>query len=460
MRRRLATALAQRGAILGVQIGLWLAGLLLLGCRLTDLDTTALLHLALIAGLALIAAATGSLVAQRRTPTVDQCLPLLDASSRAGGVMMVRHLPGAAAWQTPQALQPEVGYRPRRALALAAAALLFALPVALLPQRYFKPPTLPVREGVAAMTEKLQERVALAEAEELLPEPLLAAITNQLAQLTTSGDAVDPARTLEALDHIDSELSRQSAGLAEALQNEQITLQASLALTEQLSAALNSGLLSESQATAAMEAVAQFLAGATLPAGLASNLLTLTTSELTADAATLEQLARLMRSAGLDQEARLLRLSELKLIDPSSLCQQGGSCTNSANCDAALAALMNSETANEALALLCSLPGMGGVSRGPGAAPITWTTPSSREGVAFHDATLDPTHLPDYDKSRLEGLSATAPEVSDRPESTTPGALTTTATAGSSVTEPILLPRHRETVKRFFTPATSPQENP
>ena len=67
------------------------------------------------------------------------------------------------------------------------------------------------------------------------------------------------------------------------------------------------------------------------------------------------------------------------------------------------------------LAALCNTPGSGVISRGRGDAPLTWTDPSSREGAAFKDEALNPSHLPAADQARMEGLSAAAPEVADTP---------------------------------------------
>ena len=331
--------------------------------------------------------------------------------------------------------------------------MLFGLTTLLLPARFFAGTPRPATQGLGALVGELAERVSQAESENLLPEPLVAALSNQLKRIEAGGDAADPARTLEALDHIEEELSKSADAQAEKLAAEQTALQAALALAEQMASSLDAAPPTDAQANAAAEAFSQLLAQAPLAPALASNLLAVVAGTNGLTTASLEQLAAQLREAGMCREAQLKRLGELRLVDASA-CRGGGSCTNAQACAAALTQMIEGSghdaEAAACLAALCNTPGAGGLSRGRGDAPLTWTDPASREGAAFKDEALNPAHLPAADQARLEGLSATAPEVADTPAPATTGALNASAPASGGAPQAPILPRHRETVTRFF----------
>ncbi len=455
-RSRVRHVLAGRGALAGSVAGAWVAGLVLLVARLAGIHGSTAERLLVIPGLAALAAGVAALCAIRRTPPAAATLAALDAANAAGGLVLCSGADGASAWSVPVNRLPDVVWqRPRGATVALVLALLFCLPAALLPARFFAGASPSATQGLESLVGQLADRVAQAESEALLPEPLIAALSNQLARIAESGDAADPARTLEALDHIEEELSKSAAEQAEALAAEQTALQAMLALAEQMAARFETAPPSDSQAQATAEALAQLLAQASLAPALSSNLLaTVAGGTNSLLSATLQQLAAQLREAGLGSEAQLKRLAELKLVDASA-CRGSGSCTNAQACAVALAQLLGGNgpeaEAAASLAALCGVPGSGSISRGRGDAPLTWIDPSSREGVAFKDDALKPSRLPDADPARLEGISAAAPEIADTPALVTPGALVEVGgpPSGGAPQAPIL-PRHREAVTRFF----------
>ena len=279
-------------------------------------------------------------------------------------------------------------------------------------------------------------------------------MSNELARLERTGDASDPARVLEALDHIAEELRRTAEEKAGALADERADLQAAQALAEMLAESLEQGrgATPASPFGKAGEALAQFLAGARLSPPLMSNLLSLASSPggLTPDALR-ELYERLKRADALSAE-QLAKLSAMRLVDASAC--RGGSCTNGAACGEALARLLSEDgpasDAAQALVAMCSQPGSGGVSRGRGDAMLTWTDPSTRENASFKEQAVAPGRLPGLDQSRLQGLSAASPEVPAAAAGTSPGALATEGAANGSTAQAVILPRHREAVKRFF----------
>jgi hypothetical protein len=450
-RFRLGLLLAGRGALAGAVAGAWGAGLLLLAGRLAGDHGSSAARLLFLLGIIGLSALIAAALATRRAPAASACLAALDAASVAGGLVMCNSMNGAEAWPTAVSRLPAVGWHGRRAAGSLTLALLFCLPTALLPERFFTGLVPAPSPTVESLVEQVAARVAQAETEALLPEPVIAALSNQLARIGESGDAADPARTLEALDHIAEELSRSSAAQAEALADEQAALQAAMALAEYAGSCFDE-FAGSGAASAAARALAEYFKQAPLPAALSSNLLAACTGANGLNAASLARLASLLREAGASNEARLMRLSELKLVDASAC--RGGSCTNGQACAAALARLLeeNDPAADAAacLAALCGMPGAGGVSRGRGDAPLTWTDPTTREAVAFKEETLTPASLPAADQTRLEGVSAAAPDVPGHAAATTAGALGETAPPQGSAPQAPILPRHRETVARFF----------
>lgn len=453
-RNRIRRILAGRGALAGGLAGAWATGLILLAARLAGIHGSTAERLLFIPVLAAPAALAAAALATRRTPSPEATLAALDAASAAGGLVMCSGADGASAWPAAVTRLPAIAWNGSRAARGLALALCFCLTTILLPARFFAGSSPSIKQDLDSLAGQLAERVAQAESEALLPEPLVAALSNQLARIAESGDAADPARTLEALDHIEEELSKSAAEQAEALTAEQAALQATLALAEQMASRFDAAPPTGTQAAAAAEALSQLLAQAPFAPALASNLLATVAGTNGLSAATLQQLAGRLREAGAFGEAQLRRLGELRLVDAEA-CRGSGSCTNAQACAAALAQLIEGRgpdaEAAACLAALCNTPGAGGPSRGRGDAPLTWTDPSSREGAAFKDETLNPAHMPTADQARLEGLSATAPEVADTPAPATSGALPDTAApASGGAPQAPILPRHRETVTRFF----------
>ncbi len=451
-RRRLQRVLAGRGLAVGAGMGAWGIGLALLAARFVDWPVTIVQRLLWMLGVIVLSALSLAVATLRRTPSVACCLAAVDAAGAAGGLVMCLDLPGAQAWNARATCLPRVDWRGRRVLGNLALALLFCLPTVFLPRRFFIGPASEAVPKLEPLVERVADRVEQAQDGQLLPEPVLAAFSNHLARLGERGDAVDPARTLEALDHIEDELSRTLAAQAEALAGEQAALQASLALMEGLSDRLDEFSEAGMPSDEVVRALAEFFEHSALPASLSSNLLAACRGVPSLTPAELERLTGMLREAGAWNEARLLRLGELGRIEGSAC--RGASCTNAAACAAALARLLEGDDpAAEAAVRLASLsgrPGAGGITRGRGDAPLTWTDPSSRETVAFREETLTSSRPPPFDRARLEGLSAAAPDVSERPAVTRAGALGEAGEARGGSSRAPILPRHRQTVARFF----------
>jgi len=97
----------------------------------------------------------------------------------------------------------------------------------------------------------------------------------------------------------------------------------------------------------------------------------------------------------------------------------------------------------------CSL-GQGGICRGPGHAPMTWTSKSSEEGVSFEEEMLPPPQISSMEKSQLIGISFSDPAENGQMSPEEQGELGMATPAGGSAHRYPILPMHKKAVSRYF----------
>ena len=466
LRAAIRGALMRDAGVRGLAAGAIAVGVIALGVRFLHPETPPRLVAAAMAALTLVAGGVAALVGSRRAPSIATCLASLDASSRAGGLFLVRDAEGAERWAPPARRMPEVVWRARGALGAFALATAFAIVVAALSASVFARRPNGDRLSLDSLVARELENAARLEEAGLLPEQTATALTNELARLEETGDAADPARVLEALDHIAQDLKRTAGEEAAAAAAELAALQSAAALAERFGEALAAGDLSETAQTAASQAFADALASLPLSKPLADDLLALAdTPAGTLSPEALEQLAEMMRQAGALRADQLAALGEMTILDPAQLkaCRSGGGsggCTNAAACAAALDAMLDEGgacgEAAETLLAAVQAPGRGGVSRGRGDAALTWTDPATQENTAFKTERLAPGGLPDLEQSQLQGVSFSAPETADAAAPVASGALASDGVATGVAAPAAVLPRHREAVKQYFNEGTRP----
>jgi len=144
----------------------------------------------------------------------------------------------------------------------------------------------------------------------------------------------------------------------------------------------------------------------------------------------------------------MAKMCRARLVDPSLLKECEGCFLDA---DADLAAFLGDSDCKGTNALFfCNRPGRGGVNRGRGDAPITWTDGTSESDVRFREENLSPAALADLRESRLVGMNKTAPAVTDRDVVVAGSALSgTRAGSGTAHRQPIL-PKHRGAVAQYF----------
>ena len=167
----------------------------------------------------------------------------------------------------------------------------------------------------------------------------------------------------------------------------------------------------------------------------------------------LERLAQCAGSCSGASAANLESLIAKGLANPSSAAKSGA---QAAEARAALAKyLKQCEGSGEcsgdslmALLVKCKTPGSGGVSRGPGAAALSWVTEAELDGARFTgesvEGQVDPT-----DSITLATLPR-APGPDDEGTASAGGALQDLGPASASGRSAVVLPRHRDVVRRYF----------
>jgi len=92
--------------------------------------------------------------------------------------------------------------------------------------------------------------------------------------------------------------------------------------------------------------------------------------------------------------------------------------------------------------------GQGGVSRGPGHAPLDFNGETAENAERFAEHALPPGAL-DLERSQLLGVGAGAPQESPSAEASSK--VSTQLSAGEASWKRRLAPQHREAVRTFFS---------
>lgn len=447
--RKLAVLLIARRTIAWSTVWFFTWGVVVLACRIFGVLTLTQLLFGLL-GVVPIALAA-ALVEYRRRPGRVQVRAAYDGCNHCGGIVMAETEAAAemGAWHNvlPQAAVPELRWRSGRAFGLLSASAVFVTVALCLPERLAAlTGTQPLQIG--KLVGELEAEVQLLKEENIIEPKKAEQVQDQLDRIRKEASAVDPARTWEALDHLkeaNSDLARQAA-------EEALTKTARLTEAETLAQAMkmaaDSGM-GEDTATRAAKDLAAMVAAAKIDEGLLNGKIP---AELLAqlDGMNSEDLEKLLNSLQFNKNnfgRTLTNLANLKMIDLKNLaeCKNAGQCLN----PGALAGfLCNSTNACDSFAALAASYCRGGVDRGRGDAPMTWKEASSDEGAKFKEEALPPSaRLSD---SQFVGVSRTAPELSGEDVAIEHGALASAQSSGGSAHSQVILPRHKQTVQRFF----------
>ncbi|HEX4129821.1 MAG TPA: hypothetical protein VHZ24_07245 [Pirellulales bacterium] len=413
-----------------------------------------------------VAAVAGVMVGARRRPSTAAVRAMLDAHWNCGGLLMAAGDLGSSAWPipVPDAPQPRIRWQGHRQIAMLLCCAVFVLASFLVPIELFDDAG-SRRLLVGAEIEKLAEKVDLLKEEQILPPERAKSLEAALEQLEHDASGDDPAKTWEAMDHLEQAIANATADAAEdAARNAERAARA-----EELASALDQAQdemaareLGEAMKTLADDvqqaAEEDHLLAGELPEALKEQL---RTGAL--DARQLAELARTLGKCKACDLAKLDKLAASKLIDGARLAELRKQLkTDPEALKKMLCECQNASEVGHCIAG-CKKPGRGGINRGRGDAEMTWNDGANRDDVAFQEKVLPPGAAL-LQESRLQGISIADP-TAEHPSDTSGGGSLDPSTAGrGSARTQVILPEHRKIIGRYFTrePAgkTAPAANP
>jgi len=445
--RRLALLLAFRQSLTFVTVWCFLWGAVALVLRAASVTTRRQLLWGAI-GIA-IAAIAAAVVSRRRLPSRDSVRALLDSRNDCGGLLMAGADADLGVWRTPEITSPRLRWRKARAFGLLAASSAFVLISLLAPVR-FAATGVARPMDVSREVENLSAQIEALKEAQVIEEAKAEALEQKLDQLGQEASGEDPAKTWEALDHLNDAVEKAAKEAAEAADARRERLARAEALAEGLMA--GGDQLDSKTMTEAMRTLGEMTRKAVKEnESLAGDLSPETLEAIKSGSLKAEHLKDLSKALSQSKSAlnqKLSKLSKSGMINSNAL--KGGAQANRRD-NSGLARFLkeNAEKMSVDEATLQWCAGKGGVDRGRGDAAMTWTDGSSEKDARFKEKVLPPSSVAGLNDSQLVGLSASAP-TADTSGVAAHGALNSAASGGGSAYTQTILPRHRGAVRRYF----------
>jgi hypothetical protein len=450
--RRLALLLTAKQSLTFITIWFFAWGSVALVVRaVSATPRTRLLWGAAGIAVAVIAAAV---LSKRRLPSRDSVRALLDDRNDCGGLLMACADAEIGAWRVPEIALPRLRWRKARAFGLLSASFSFVLVSFLAPVRFATTGAARPMD-VSREVENLAAQIEALKEAQIIEGARAEALEQKLDQLSQEASGDDPAKTWEALDHLNDAVEKATKEAAETADARRGRLARAEALAEGLTAGADQ--LDSKTMTEAMKTLGKMARDAINEnRSLAGDLSPETLEALKSGSLKAEHLKDISKALSQSKSALNQKLSKLARsgrIDPNSL--KGEAHANRRD-NSGLAKFLkeNAEKMSVDEATLQWCDGKGGrgsgeAARGRGDAAMTWTDGSSEKGARFKEKVLPPSSVAGLNDSQLVGLSASAPTASTNGV-TAHGALNSSASGGGSAYTQTILPRHRGVVKRYF----------
>ena len=445
--RRLALLLAFRQSLTFVTVWCFLWGAVALVLRAASATTRRQLLWGAF-GIA-VAAIAAAVVSRRRLPSRDSVRAMLDSRNDCGGLLMAGADADLGAWRTPEITLPRLRWRKARAFGLLAASSAFVLISLLAPVRFAATGASRPMD-VSREVENLSAQIEALKGAQVIEEAKAEALEQTLDQLGQEASGEDPAKTWEALDHLNEAVEKAAKEAAEAASARRERLARAEALAEGLMA--GGDQLDSKTMTEAMRTLGEMTREAVKEnESLAGDLSPETLEAIKSGSLKAEQLKDLSKALSQNKSElnqKLSKLSKSGMINPNAL--KGGAQANRRD-NSGLARFLkeNAEKMSVDEATLQWCQGKGGVDRGRGDAAMTWTDGSSEKDARFKEKVLPPSSVAGLNDSQLVGMSASAP-TADTSGVAAHGALNSAASGGGSAYTQTILPRHRGAVRRYF----------
>jgi hypothetical protein len=445
--RRLALLLAFKQSLAFITIWCFVWGAVALVLRAASATPRKpLLWGAIGIAIAIIVAAA---LARKQLPSRGSVRALLDNRNDCGGLLMADADSDLGSWRMPEISLPRLRWRKGRAFGLLSASLAFVVISLLAPVRFA---TINAARpmDVSREVENLSAQIEALKEAQIIEESKAEALEQKLEDLSQEASGEDPAKTWEALDHLNDAVEKAAKEAAESANARQERLARAEALAEGLMAGADQ--LDSKTMTEAMRTLSEMTQDAMKEnEALAGGLSPETRQAIKSGSLKPEHLKDISKALGQGKSSlnqKLSKLNQSGMINPKSL--KGGAQANRRD-NSGLAKFLkeNAEKMSVEEATLQWCEGKGGVDRGRGDAAMTWTDGSNEKDAKFKEKVLPPSSVAGLKDSQLVGLSASAPMV-DTTGVAAHGALNNTASGGGSAYTQTILPRHRGAVKRYF----------
>jgi hypothetical protein len=450
LRRRIAAFLVLRRALALLALWLFLWGTAVLVLRVG----AGLSPLTLLWGLAAVPLllTAAALLSLRQVPGRAALCAALDRSGGCGGLLMAAEEQPLGGWEraAPAPGRLRVRWQGGRTWTVFLSGLAFVAVALLLPDSLTTPAPAAHALEIGREADKLVEKVALLKEEKIFEPERADQLKEKLGQLKRDASGANPVKTLDALDHVEKQVTQAAREAAEkaAQKTEELAQAAALAEALQKSGdALDARV--KADALAELGELAKKAAGEKGSAGkhLDSEMLkALKEGKLRPEQ--LEALAAAFKAGQGDLSKLVEKLAKARLIDPELMRKCEGACKA---CDAAALAEFLKECKGSVADALkaANRPGRGGVNEGPGAAELTFGDKTTEAGAKFKEEALPPAELEALRQSNLLGTSREAPD-KEKAGPARPGALSGAQAGGGSAQTQVILPRHRPAVERYF----------
>lgn len=410
-----------------------------------------------------IAVAVGIYRAVGQLPRPDAVRALLDGHGRHGGLLMSAGDADIGQWsdRIRAVSLPSLRWRMERPAVLAVMSVAFLAAAFLAPDRALRSLT-PGRNDelqIGGEMKKLSEKLKILKQERIIAPEKADALEKNLAQVREDARSNDPAKTMEAMDHLEHTFKHEAREAAESA----IKQAGAAERMEKLASALQSAesRMDSKQFAEAMKELAEMTEKAAAENEMLEQMLDegLGGEFDNADwqnnlsPEQLDALQRIMQECKDCQFGQIDRLIDGELIDGEWLrgCEGGGEFDE----DALLEALLLCKDGDELGDLLALLncggcPGRGGISRGRGDAAMSWRNGTEKNGATFKEKALPPAALSSLKGSKLSGISIGNPTAKKSSGGSAGGALGGARAGGGEAHSQIILPEHKKTVKRYF----------
>src|SRR5262249_49438778 len=162
-----------------------------------------------------IAAIAAAVVSRRRLPSRDSVRAMLDSRNDCGGLLVAGADADLGAWRTPEITSGRLRWRKARAFGLLAASSAFVLISLLAPVR-FAATGADRPMDVSREVENLSAQIEALKEAQVIEEAKAEALEQKLDQLGLEASGEDPAKTWEALDHLNDAVEKPAKKPREA----------------------------------------------------------------------------------------------------------------------------------------------------------------------------------------------------------------------------------------------------